>query len=103
MRKTEIANAIYERVGIPRKESAALLEQTLAIIKETLKKGESVKIAEFGSFLVRKKNERKGRNMKSGEPMQITPRTVVRFKASAQFKQCVLPPQAEEGRNDNSD
>ncbi|MEK7702816.1 MAG: integration host factor subunit alpha [Nitrospirota bacterium] len=90
MSKAEIANAICERIGVPRKESVVLLEQVLSLIKETLKNGESVKIAEFGSFLIRKKNERKGRNMKTGEPMQITPRTVVRFRASVQFKQSVL-------------
>jgi integration host factor subunit alpha len=90
MRKADIADALVERVGISRKESGELLELFLATIKEELGKGASVKIAEFGSFLVRKKTERKGRNMKTGSQMQITPRTVVRFKASYQFKESVI-------------
>ncbi len=90
MRKADIADALVERVGIPRKESGELLELFLTTIKEALGQGDSVKIAEFGSFLVRKKNERKGRNMKTGHEMQITPRTVVRFKASYQFKKSVI-------------
>ncbi|MEK7286088.1 MAG: integration host factor subunit alpha [Nitrospirota bacterium] len=95
MRKSEIASTICERIGIPRKESIVLLEQFLSTIKEALQKGESVKIAEFGSFLIRKKSERIGRNMKTGEPMKISPRTVVRFRASVQFKQCVLNGKSE--------
>lgn len=92
MRKADIADALVEKVGVSRKESGDLLELFLATIKETLAKGESVKIADFGSFLVRNKHERKGRNMKTGTQMQITPRTVVRFKASCQFKQSVVHP-----------
>ena len=89
MRKADIADALVERVGISRKDSGDLLELILTAIKETLGKGDSVKIAEFGSFLVRKKKERKGRNMKTGAQMQIKPRKVVRFKASYQLKKCV--------------
>ena len=90
MRKADIADALVERVGIPRKESREILELFLATIKEVLGKGDSVKISEFGSFLVRKKHERKGRNMKTGTQMQIKPRTVVRFKASCQFKESLV-------------
>ncbi|MBI3357981.1 MAG: integration host factor subunit alpha [Nitrospirae bacterium] len=90
MRKADIADALVERVGISRKESRELLELILTTIKETLGKGDSVKIAEFGSFLVRKKKERRGRNMKTGLPMQIQPRKVVRFKASYQLKKAVI-------------
>jgi integration host factor subunit alpha len=92
MRKADIADALVERVGIARKESGELVELFLTIIKETLGREDSVKIAEFGSFLVHKKHERKGRNMKTGVQMQIKPRTVVRFKASCQFKEAVIRP-----------
>ncbi len=90
MRKSDIADALVERVGIARKESGEVLELFLATIKETLGKGDPVKIAEFGSFYVRQKDERKGRNMKTGDAMQIKPRKVVRFKASYQLKKSVI-------------
>jgi len=90
MRKAEIVDALVDKVGISRQQSGSIVELFLSAIKESLGKGESVKIAEFGSFLVRQKNERKGRNMKTGDMMQIKPRKVVRFKASYQFKKSVL-------------
>ena len=86
MKKADIANALFERVGISRKESGEILEMTLNLIKETLKEGEMVKLAGFGNFVVRKKEERNGRNPKTGEKIGITPRKVVSFKASNEFK-----------------
>ena len=89
MKKSDIANTLFERVGISRKESGQILEKTLNVIKETLEKGESVHIAGFGNFIVRHKKERKGRNPKTGEKIGITPRTVISFKASQAFKKLV--------------
>ena len=86
MTKADIVAQIYEKIGLSKKEASELLEIVLNTIKETLKEGEVVKIAGFGNFLVRKKGSRKGRNPKSGEEIEITPRKVVTFKPSMVFK-----------------
>ncbi len=90
MRKADIANLLYERHGIPKREASAIVELILEEIKESLANGEEVKIAGFGNFTVRQKAERKGRNPKTGEEIGITPRRVVTFRASPVFKQSVL-------------
>lgn len=89
MRKAEIANEVYEKVGVSKKEAAEIVELILATIKEVLKKGEIVKIAGFGNFVVRTKRARRGRNPKTGEEIGITPRRVVTFRASQVFKKFV--------------
>jgi integration host factor subunit alpha len=89
MRKVDIANDLYEKIGIPKKEATDIVEIVLDTIKETLRKGETVKIAGFGNFVVRSKRERKGRNPKTGEEIGITPRKVVTFKPSQIFKKDV--------------
>lgn len=91
MRKADVANDIYDKLGIPRKDGATIFETTLNIIKEALKKGETVKIAGFGNFVVREKRARKGRNPKTGEEIGITPRKVVTFRPSQVFKKFVNP------------
>ncbi|TAK00312.1 MAG: integration host factor subunit alpha [Candidatus Manganitrophaceae bacterium] len=89
MRKADIANEVFEKLGISKKESADILEVILNSIKEVLKKGEIVKIAGFGNFVVRQKRARKGRNPKTGEEIGITPRRVVTFRPSQVFKKFV--------------
>ena len=89
MRKADIANEVFEKVGVSKKESADILEIILNSIKEVLKKGETVKIAGFGNFVVRQKRARKGRNPKTGEEIGITPRRVVTFRPSQVFKKFV--------------
>ncbi len=91
MRKIDIANNLFEKVGMSKKEAADFLEVVLNAIKEVLRKGETVKIAGFGNFVVRQKNERKGRNPKTGEGIAITPRRVVTFRPSKVFKKLVNP------------
>lgn len=86
MRKTDLANEVYQRVGIPKKEAAELVEAVLGTLKGVLRNGESVKIAGFGNFIVRQKKARKGRNPKTGEEIGITPRRVVTFRPSQIFK-----------------
>ncbi len=86
MRKADIANEIYERIGISKKEAADIVETVLNTIKGVLRKGETVKIAGFGNFVVRSKRARKGRNPKTGEEIGITPRRVVTFRPSQVFK-----------------
>lgn len=92
MRKTDLANEVYQRVGIPKKEAAELVEAVLGTLKGVLRNGESVKIAGFGNFIVRQKKARKGRNPKTGEEIGITPRRVVTFRPSQFFKRHVNLP-----------
>ncbi len=89
MRKADIANQVYEKVGISKKEAAEVMEIILNAIKDVLKEGETAKIAGFGNFVVRSKRTRKGRNPKTGEEIGITPRKVVTFRPSQVFKKYV--------------
>lgn len=89
MTKADIVSAVYEKVGLSKKEATDIVETVLDTIKETLKEGEMVKIAGFGNFVIRNKGARKGRNPKTGENIEITPRKVVTFKPSMIFKEYV--------------
>lgn len=80
--RADLAEAVYQRVGLPRNESADLVEIVLNEISGSLEKGESVKLSSFGSFGIREKGERVGRNPKTGEEVPITPRRVLVFRAS---------------------
>ncbi len=86
MRKADIANHLCEQVGVSKTEAMDLVEFVLDCMKEALRKGEPVKIAGFGNFMVKNKGERKGRNPRTGEEIAITPRRVVTFRASQIFK-----------------
>jgi len=89
MTKANLADRIYEKVGLSKKEAAEIVEILFDSMKNILSEGESIKITGFGTFLVRKKGSRKGRNPKTGEELQITQRKVVTFKPSLQFKALV--------------
>lgn len=89
MKKVDIANELYEKIGISKKEALDIVELVLDTLKASLKEGETVKIAGFGNFVVRSKRERKGRNPKTGEEIGISPRKVVTFRPSHIFKQHV--------------
>lgn len=89
MRKADIANEIYEKVGVSKKEAADIVEFVLNLMKNVLHKGESIKIAGFGNFVVRSKGPRKGRNPRTGQEIGITPRRVVTFRPSQVFKKYV--------------
>ncbi len=80
--RAHLSEAVYQEVGLSRIESAELVETVLREISEALTKGEEVKISSFGSFSVRQKGERIGRNPKTGEEVPITPRRVTVFRAS---------------------
>ena len=95
MKKADIANELYDKIGISKKEALDIVELILGTLKESLKGGETVKIAGFGNFVVRKKRERKGRNPKTGEEIGITPRRVVTFRPSHIFKQYVNGEQSD--------
>jgi integration host factor subunit alpha len=83
MTKADIVEGVYERLGgFSKKEAAAIVETILDVIKDALVGGEKVKISSFGSFTVRAKRQRMGRNPKTGKPLQITARRVLTFKPS---------------------
>ena len=84
--RSQLSEAVYQEVGLSRNESADLLESILGKISETLAKGESVKISSFGSFSVRSKGQRIGRNPKTGEEVPILPRKVLVFRPSQVLK-----------------
>jgi len=84
--RAQLGEAVYQEVGLSRNESADLLETVLSYISDTLTAGESVKISSFGSFSVRQKGERIGRNPKTGEEVPIRPRKVLVFRASQLLK-----------------
>lgn len=84
--RADLAEAIYEQVGLSRNESSDLVETLLEEISASLVKGDNVKISSFGSFSVRKKGERIGRNPKTGVEVPILPRKVLVFRASHVLK-----------------
>lgn len=89
MTKADIVNLVFEKVGLPRNEAQEIVETVFDTIKETLIAGESIKVSGFGTFNVRKKGARIGRNPKTKEEVEIKPRRVVTFKASDQLKEVV--------------
>ena len=84
--RAQLSEAVYQEVGLSRNESADLVETVLKEIEDALVKGETVKISSFGSFGVRSKGERIGRNPKTGEEVPIEPRRVLIFRASHVLK-----------------
>ena len=88
--RADLAEAVFRKIGLSRTESAYLVESVLEEICLTIAKGEAVKISSFGSFLVRAKNERVGRNPKTGEEVPISPRRVAVFKPSNVMKDRIL-------------
>jgi integration host factor subunit alpha len=80
--RAELSEAVYQRVGLSRTESASLVELVLKELSDCLSRGETVKLSSFGSFVVRSKGERVGRNPKTGVEVPIEPRRVMVFKPS---------------------
>ncbi len=84
--RADLTEAVYQEVGLSRNESAQLVETVLEEVASTLAKGESVKVSSFGTFSVRDKAQRVGRNPKTGEEVPILPRRVLVFRASHVLK-----------------
>lgn len=84
--RADLAETVYQAVGLSRTESSELVERVLELISDSLVSGENVKLSSFGSFQVRSKNERIGRNPKTGEEVPILPRQVLVFKPSNVLK-----------------
>ena len=92
--RADLYQAIYQKVGLSRTQSAALVELVLKEITDCLERGETVKLSSFGLFVVRKKGQRLGRNPRTGEEVPISPRRVVVFKPSAVLKQRINAPRS---------
>ena len=84
--RAELSEAVYQEVGLSRNESADLVESILNEVSDALVRGEMVKLSSFGSFSVREKGQRIGRNPKTGEEVPILPRKVLLFRASHVLK-----------------
>lgn len=84
--RAQLSEAVYQQVGLSRHESADLVETVLDEIADALGRGDMVKISSFGSFAVRSKGQRIGRNPKTGEEVPILPRRVLVFRASHVLK-----------------
>ncbi len=92
MTKAEIVQALYTRVGgFSKKESADIVDLVFEMMKETLGRGEKIKISGFGNFVLRDKRQRPGRNPQTGDPIKISERRVLTFKASQILKQALNP------------
>src|SRR5947208_1713475 len=116
--RADLCEAVYQKVGLSRTESATLVELVLKEITDCLQRGETVKLSSFGSFVVRKKGQRIGRNPKTGKEVPISPRRVMVFTPSAILMQRILreqgikfvqavwqpgAPQPSHGRGDEAD
>ena len=84
--RADLSEAIHRQIGLSRTESADLVKSVLDIMSDTLVQGEQVKLSSFGTFMVRDKRGRIGRNPKTGEEVPITPRRVLVFRPSQVMK-----------------
>lgn len=87
--RADLADSINRKMGFSRAESLAMVESILAKMCDAMADGENVKISGFGTFLLRDKKERVGRNPKTGVEVPITPRRVMTFRASQKLKERV--------------
>ncbi len=98
--RAQLSEAVYQEVGLSRNESADLLESVLEEMSLALARGEVVKISSFGSFSVREKGQRVGRNPKTGEEVPIMPRKVLVFRPSQLLKNRINQEAEEDGHQD---
>lgn len=89
MTKADLIERIHQTNGFSKKESSDLLETVLGIMKDTLEKGEKLKISGFGNFEVRQKRDRRGRNPQTGETITIEARRVLTFKPSSLLRRAI--------------
>ena len=102
MTKAEIVQALYTRVGgFSKKESADIVDLVFEMMKETLGRGEKIKISGFGNFVLRDKRQRPGRNPQTGDPIKISERRVLTFKASQILKQALNAKEKEKNGGSN--
>lgn len=89
--RADLVSNLVDRFDLDKAVAVRMLESVLDVITTTLAKGTSVKISGFGTFNIREKNERVGRNPRTGVEAKITARNVISFKASPIFKNTVMP------------
>ena len=87
--RADLSEAVHRQIGLSRSESADLVKSVLDMMSDTLVEGHSVKLSSFGTFMVRSKNGRIGRNPKTGEEVPITPRRVLVFRPSQVMKNVI--------------
>ena len=95
--RADLTSAVHRETGLPRRDAAALVDMAIEAIAERLSAGETVKISGFGSFRVRHKRAREGRNPKTGEPARIPARRVVTFRPSHVLKMRIAEGGADTG------
>lgn len=88
--RADLAEALHKQVGLSRAESSGVVEQVLRHMCEALSHGDNVKISGFGTFMLRNKGERVGRNPKTGEEVPIAPRRVLTFRASQMMRERIV-------------
>ena len=96
--KAELAELLFERLGLNKRESKDMVEAFFDMVHATLVQGEDVKLSGFGNFHIRRKAPRPGRNPRTGEPIPIKARNVVTFHASHKLKAIVqgeMPPEGD--------
>jgi integration host factor subunit alpha len=91
--RKELAISITEKLGVSQRNAAEIVDTVFATMKSTLINGESIKLVQFGSFIVRKKLPRRGRNPKTGESMTITKRQMISFRPSKQLRERLNEPE----------
>ena len=97
--KMELANTLFEELGLNKRESKECVDQFFEQIRKALEDGQTVKFSGFGSFSVRDKPERPGRNPKTGEEIPVSARRVVSYRASRKIKELI----SEANSNEKSD
>ena len=88
--RADLSEALHRQIGLSRTDSAKIVEQILAEMCEALSRGENVKISGFGTFVLRDKGERIGRNPKTGIEVPIAPRRVLTFRASQMMRERIV-------------
>lgn len=88
--RADLAESLHREIGLSRADSAKIVEQILAEMCEALSRGENVKISGFGTFVLRDKGERIGRNPKTGVEVPIAPRRVLTFRASHMMRERIV-------------
>lgn len=92
--KADMAEHLFEKLGINKREAKEMVEEFFEEIRSALESGEQVKLSGFGNFDLREKNERPGRNPKTGDDIPISARRVVTFRPGQKLKSRVETPQS---------
>mgnify|MGYP003315203319 CR=1 FL=1 len=101
--RAHLTEAVYQEIGLSRNESAELVESVLKLVSDALVRDETVKVSSFGSFSVRQKGQRIGRNPKTGEEVHIPAKRAPFFKVGKELKELVDASDAESPSNNGND